>query len=157
LAHVYLLSGRIPQAGNFIWGIRPAVVAVMIAAIMRLGKPLVKNRFTVVTAVVVAMMSLFRVDEILLLIGSGALGLAWNQTEWSKGRTLSAMAPILFIPEAPAGTAASLGSLGLFFLKIGSILYGSGYVLVAFLQGGLVDARHWLTAAQLLDAIAVGQ
>lgn len=54
-------------------------------------------------------------------------------------------------------TDATLTNLGLFFLKIGAILYGSGYVLVAFLQGGLVDARHWLTQSQLLDAIAVGQ
>lgn len=51
----------------------------------------------------------------------------------------------------------TLSGLGLFFLKIGSILYGSGYVLVAFLQGGLVEGRHWLTQTQLLDAIAVGQ
>jgi chromate transporter len=165
-AHLYVLYGSFPQINSFIWGIRSAVIAVILAAIIRLGKPQVKNRFILVVSAVVCILSFLKVDAIALLVGAGILGLLWG----SRNRLKEHPLPILFtmafpavlvsvsakIPEL-AAIPPTISALGLFFLKIGSILYGSGYVLAAFLQGGLVDTRHWLTQTQLLDAIAVGQ
>jgi len=114
----------------------------------------------------VAVLNFLSVDEIVLLLGAGVLGLIWHYRSKLTQSTpsiilLAAVVTLLFIVPG-AGTALTyngptLMGIGLFFLKIGSILYGSGYVLVAFLQGGLVNSRHWLTQTQLLDAIAVGQ
>ncbi len=166
LARIYVQFGSIPQVGEFVWGIRAGVIAVILAAIFRLSKPVIKSRFILLASVAVCALNLLRVDEVLLLIAAGIAGLLWANRNRFSGRSLS-MFMVVFLPAA-IGTAGVAGashlspaptvtSLGLFFLKIGSILYGSGYVLVAFLQGGLVDARHWLTQAQLLDAIAIGQ
>jgi chromate transporter len=165
-AHLYVLYGSFPQINGFIWGIRSAVIAVILAAIIRLGKPQVKNRFILVVSAVVCILSLLKMDAIALLLGAGVLGILWGNRKRLKEHPL----PILLTMALPAVFASvssktpelaaippTISALGLFFLKIGSILYGSGYVLAAFLQGGLVDTRHWLTQTQLLDAIAVGQ
>jgi chromate transporter len=165
-AHLYVLYGSFPQINSFIWGIRSAIIAVILAALIRLGKPQVKNRFIIVVSSIVCILSLLKVDAIALLGGAGVLGLLWGIRKRLKMHSLS----ILFTMALPAVLVSvssntpeltaippTMSALGLFFLKIGSILYGSGYVLAAFLQGGLVDTRHWLTQTQLLDAIAVGQ
>jgi chromate transporter len=166
LAHLYVTYGSIPQLGSFISGIRAAIIAVIAAAVSRLGKPMLKNRFMIVMGLLVVILNLLGLDEILLLLAAGAIGLIWNsrrqlrQTAASLfGLSLVLSAPVLAsLASANVATGgATLNGLGFFFLKIGSILYGSGYVLVAFLQGGLVETRHWLTQTQLLDAIAVGQ
>ncbi len=165
LAHLYVTFGTIPEVGRFIWGIRSAVIAVIISALVRLGRPVIRSPFMAVVSVGVVALNLLHVDEIVLLIGSGIIGIVWANRLWLKQ---SAAMLISFFPlaatslSAPSGLAgvadpATVTGLGLFFLKIGSILYGSGYVLTAFLQGGLVDVRHWLTQTQLLDAVAVGQ
>lgn len=165
-AHLYVMFGMLPQVESFIWGIRAAVIAVILGAIVRLGKPLLKNRFMMVASLTVAALNLLHVDEIVLLFVAGIVGLLWTNRSWLKANAakLFSLAPLfLFAVSNPVVSATTvvvpvtLTGLGFFFLKIGSILYGSGYVLVAFLQGGLVDARHWLTQSQLLDAIAVGQ
>jgi chromate transporter len=119
----------------------------------------------VTIGVAVGLLNFFHVDAILLLAAAGVLGLLWGNRSRLAGHSL----PIFFMSAFPvallsvstkipdASAPPTVPALGLFFLKIGSILYGSGYVLAAFLQGGLVDAKHWLTQTQLLDAIAVGQ
>ena len=165
-AHLYVLYGSVPQIGAFVWGIRSAVIAIILSAVIRLGKPQVKNRFILIVSVVVCILSLLKVDAIALLGGAGVLGLLWGIRKRLKEHPLPILLtmalPVVLVSvssKTPELTTIppTLSALGLFFLKIGSILYGSGYVLAAFLQGGLVDARHWLTQAQLLDAIAVGQ
>jgi len=163
LAHVYTAYGSVPQFEPFILGIRSGIIAVVVAAVIRMGKPMLKNRRLILTCVAVAILNLLHVGEILLLLGAGAFGLAWNyRQKWPRAvSSLFAAGPLLSAPvpamSAGAAGSATLMGLVLFFLKIGSILFGSGYVLVAYLQGGLVDVRHWLTQAQLLDAVAVGQ
>lgn len=163
LAHLYVAYGSIPQIQPFVAGIQPAIIAVIIAAVFRLSKPVLKNRVALVLGVLVVIFNLLGVDEILLLLSSGVLGFLWSYRNQIREKVSGLMAffPLLgfhsFGIADGATISASLTGLGLFFLKIGSILYGSGYVLVAFLQSGLVDTRHWLTQAQLFDAIAVGQ
>ena len=165
-ARLYSEFGSVPEASRIMWGIRSAVIAVIAAAVPRLGKPLVRNRFMLVLGLAVVALNLLHVDEIVLLLGSGAVGLLWAMRHSLKQRagTLLCLAflptMLMFTPFVLSGgvmDSPTLAGLGLFFLKIGSILYGSGYVLVAFLQGGLVETRHWLTQGQLVDAIAVGQ
>ena len=159
-AHLYVLYGSVPQINTFIWGIRSAVIAVILAAVIRLGKPQVKNRFILAVSVLACVMSLLKVDAIVLLGGAGFLGLLWGNRNRLKDHPLPLLLtmalPAILVsvfsktPELPP-TPPTISSLGLFFLKIGSILYGSGYVLAAFLQGGLVDTRalaHTNTAAR---------
>lgn len=163
LAHLYVSYGTLPQFQPMMEGVRPAILAVILAAVYRLSRPIIRKPFMVGTGIAVIVLNLLGLNEILLLISSGIIGLLWNSREklLSMGSHLLGMcaaAPLTTVLIHPAGRdTASLTALGLFFLKIGSVLYGSGYVLVAFLEGGLVETRHWLTQAQLLDAVAVGQ
>jgi chromate transporter len=163
LAHLYVAFGSVPQLQPFVAGIRPAIIAVIFAAVFRLSKPLLKNRFAALLGACVFLLNLLGVDELLLLLAAGVLGLLWNYRHRFRQSLVAILALFPLATSQVLGStsgataSASIVGLGLFFLKIGSILYGSGYVLVAFLQSGLVDTRHWLTQAQLFDAIAVGQ
>ena len=162
LAHLYVTYGTLPQLQPFIGGIRPAIIAVILASILRLSKPVVKNPFIITVGILVVILNLIGLDEILLLLSSGIAGLLWKirRRFFQMNALLSVFAvPAIGMPilSESASNGATLTALGLFFLKIGSVLYGSGYVLVAFLRGGLVETRLWLTETQLLDAIAAGQ
>lgn len=166
LAHLYVTYGTMPQVGPFILGIRSAMIAVILAAVYRLSKPIMKNPFLVLVGLAVMGLNILHADEVVLLLGAGVLGIIWENRHRLRGAASSFLVlaattsvPLVLVSTSTAVGAggATLTGLGLFFLKVGSVLYGSGYVLVAFLQGGLVDARHWLTQTQLLDAIAIGQ
>ncbi|HTP79163.1 MAG TPA: chromate efflux transporter [Bacteroidota bacterium] len=157
-AKMYVLYGSIPAFQPVVIGIRPAIIAVIASAIYRLAKPVIKKSHSLILGLGVVALSLAGVDEVLLLLVCGFLGLFGNRL-FPSIVSLVVIYPLSLIPSSQLlpPSDISLTGLGFFFLKIGSILYGSGYVLVAYLQGGLVDARHWLTQAQLFDAIAVGQ
>jgi chromate transporter len=159
LAWLYTTYGMIPALGPAMQGIRAGIIAVILGAVYRLAKPFASRPFMIVTGAAAAILVACRVDPLLILLGAAAAGMAWTNRE--KLASLFAFAPALpfMTPGDPAGAAnaPTLTGLGLFLLKTGAILYGGGYVLVAFLQQGLVDSRGWLTQARLLDAIAVGQ
>jgi chromate transporter len=166
LAHLYVTYGTMPQVGPFILGIRSAMIAVILGAVYRLSKPIMKNPFMVLVGLAVMGLNILHADEVVLLLGAGVLGIIWENRHRLRGAVSSFL--VLFVtlsvPLTQVSTSTALGTggaaligLGLFFLKVGSVLYGSGYVLAAFLQGGLVDSRHWITQTQLLDAIAIGQ
>jgi len=171
---LYVTYGSLPAVEPFLYGIKPAVIAVILGAVWKLGQKAVKGwRFAVIgLAVLVAVLA--GLGEIWALFTGGLAGALWLRASgYDHSRTASSFIPILFLRETPApglvagagaaaglaGAAASvsLGKLFFFFLKIGAILYGSGYVLVAFLEGGLVQGYGWLSQEQLLDAIAIGQ
>jgi chromate transporter len=164
-AYLYVAYGSLPQLAPIVAGIRPAMIAVIVGAVYRLGKPIIrKDKAPILIGFIVATLAVVRINEIALLFSGGVVAVAWANRHRLKSAatvflTMCLLAPLTIpVPQTivpPNGI--SLAGLGLFFLKIGSILYGSGYVLVAFLQGGLVEARHWLTQTQLLDAIAIGQ
>ena len=176
-AWAYVRFGALPGVAPLLQGIKPAVLAVIVAALWRLGRTAVKSWKLGLIGLAVVVASLLGMNEILALFAGGLLGMIWLQVDNVKrlfGRKPGASALGLFAPgivlsKAPlalggatalaVATAAtiSLWSLGLFFLKIGAVMYGSGYVLVAFLQGGLVHDLGWLSQQQLLDAIAAGQ
>jgi len=175
LAWVYVRYGSIPQVEPFLFGIKPAVISVILVAVIRLGKTAAKNMQLTIIGIAVATASLLGMNEIIALLSGGVAGIIHHGIRISKKRISCWIIPILSqlcsifknrdtqiaVAASVAGTTGlvsiSSWKLGLFFLKVGSVLYGSGYVLVAFLQGGLVKDYGWLTQQQLLDAIAIGQ
>ena len=158
-AWVYVEFGSLPAAEPVLLGVRPVVLIVIVGALWKLGRKAITDwRLGAIAVGVIVLLTLGMGEVPALLVG----GLVGMLCLWLP-RVVPASAILLWVLAEPAralaasGDGAELGKLGLFFLKIGAILYGSGYVLVAFLEGGLVDDYGWLTQQQLLDAIAVGQ
>ncbi|MCB9006085.1 MAG: chromate efflux transporter [Ardenticatenaceae bacterium] len=160
LAWLYVEFGSLPAVEPLLVGIKPAVIGIIVTAVYRLLPKAVKNWQLALIGLGVLAAAFLGVDEVVALLVGGVLGALLL-------RAVAASAALLLLPlpvgslrlfMQPEGeTAVSLWSLGAFFLKIGAILYGSGYVLIAYLEGGLVDQLGWLTQAELLDAIAIGQ
>jgi chromate transporter len=148
LAWGYLRYGARPQAAGVAWAMRPVVVAVVAIALGKLGRTALKSVPLALLAACAFACALAGVHEMIILGAAALIGVG------ARAGKLLTVAPLL-----PLATAApfSLGALFLFFLKVGSVLFGSGYVLLAFLRGDLVERWHWLTESQLLDAITVGQ
>jgi chromate transporter len=165
-AWAYMRYGSLPQAEGILWGIKPVIIAVVVQALLSLGKSALKAPFLVVLAASVAALTVIGLNELVLLLAAGTVATAARfARKWR--RAIPAILPVPAAPAiftalsvgVPAGFSAAFGlwPLFLFFLKIGSVLYGSGYVLLAFLRSGLVERSGWLTEEQLLDAVAVGQ
>jgi chromate transporter len=150
----YTTWGTLPEAGWLLYGVKPVMLAVVVQAVAAMARKAAPNlRMTLIALLTIAA-ALAGVNELAALLGAGlfAVGLA------RPGSTRAVAAPLL-LSTAPGALAAAATPLGLFavFLKIGAVLYGSGYVLLAFLRADLVERLGWLTEAQLMDAIAVGQ
>jgi chromate transporter len=163
VAWAYVEFGSLPQVNGVLYGVKPVIIAVVLQALWRLAQTATRTRILLAVTIAGVVAGLLGVDELVILLGAGALTIAMHLAANPPSRGAAAHAfAIAAVPVAPLATAAaaapfSLGALFLFFVKVGSVLFGSGYVLLAFLQSGLVDHRHWLTQAQLLDAVAVGQ
>ncbi|MEB3826674.1 chromate efflux transporter [Phormidium sp. CCY1219] len=156
---IYVAFGQLPQVEPLLYGIKPAVLAVILAALWRLGKKAIKSRQLLMVAIATGIAVGLGLNEVLALLLGGVLGalwLNWN-TRGIQGAIAAFPIPILLSQKPIAGEPFGLWKLGLLFLKVGSVLFGSGYVLIAFLEGGLVEEKGWLTQQQLLDAIAIGQ
>lgn len=152
VAWLYKEFGSLPAVEPFVYGIKPAVIAVILIAVVPLGRTAIKNRLLAVLALVVIALALFGYHEIILLFGSGLVYMLYVYIKRNR-QNLNSFIPIVF-----SGSYHTLSNSELFiiFLKIGSVLYGSGYVLFAFIDTELV-ATGILTRQQLMDAIAVGQ
>ncbi len=160
LAWLYVRYGALPGVEPLLVGIKPAVIAIIVTAVYRLGTKAVKNWQLAVIGLGVLTAALLGVDEVTaLLVGSVLGALLLRAASGSRALLFLPLPGGLswFLPQQEGETAVSLWSLGAFFLKIGAVLYGSGYVLIAYLEGGLVDQLGWLTQTELLDAIAIGQ
>lgn len=162
VAWAYVEYGQLPAVEPFLAGVKPVVVAVILGALWKLGKKAVSGWKPAVIGLAAAAAVLLGADEIAALAATALAGTLWLR--WGRGGAgAAALAlPLLLLRPttvfaAAAPAAVPLWKLGLFFLKIGAVLYGSGYVLIAFLDGGLVRDYGWLTEQQLLDAVAVGQ
>ena len=161
LAIIYTQFGSLPQIAPLLFGIKPAVIVVIISALYRLGKKAIKQRKFWLIFLLVIILNLLGLNEIFSLLLGGLFGMVGLILIESKANTIPLL--VFFISNNIAQATnqrkptPSLWQLGLFFLKIGSILFGSGYVLIAFLEGELVNQYGWLTQQQLLDAIAIGQ
>ena len=161
LAWAYVQFGTLPALDGILDGIKPVVVAILVSALVGMFRPRLKNIVGIIIATAVLAAYLFGVGPLVLLLAGGAvMGLAVIFKE-KKDRTPPAgiFAPwFLFLGRWEISSAAfSLWRLIWVFLKAGALMYGSGYVLLAFIQDDLVDKLGWLSQAQLVDAIAVGQ
>jgi len=164
LAVIYKQYQALPQLNSLLFGIKPVIIAILVQALWKLRTAGIKNISTGIILVLTIALFYAGVNELLLLLGSGLVVMAVKN--W---RSLSSM-PLLILPTLATSETlvtseiklenyepATTGSIFLTFLKIGSVLYGGGYVLLAFLQKELVERSHWLSSQQLLDAVAVGQ
>lgn len=175
LAWAYVTYGALPQIGWLFYGIQPVVVAIIAHAIWNLGRTVFKGPLAVGLAILVLVCYFLGVNVLILLFGGAALYglLRLLIARWhTKLPVSSLVVPLLganlqaifeplgsFVRAGAATVAApiSLGLVFLTFLKLGSVVYGSGYTLLAFLRIDLVQNLHWLTDKQLLDAVSVGQ
>ncbi len=181
LSWIYVRFGSTPQATWLLYGVKPVIIAVVVQALWGLGRAAVKGWLTAVVGAAALALYFAGINEIALLIAAGlavmavknarrvraaaiAAGLmAWHDGWRSGGAAASRVGAATAVSAAAVGTAAataiplSLSRLFLLFLKIGSVLYGSGYVLLAFLRSDFVQRLGWLTDRQLLDAVAIGQ
>ena len=158
LAWAYVRIGRLPQVAGLLYGVKPVIIAVIAQALWGLGRTALKSRGLVLVGLTAAGLSLAGVNELLVLFGTGvavAVGRGLGGSKVLGLALLPSLSP-LALATAPA-RPFQLDVLFLAFLKVGAVLFGSGYVLLAFLRAELVVRLGWLSEAQLLDAIAVGQ
>jgi chromate transporter len=151
LAWVYVRYRTIPAVETVLYGVKPVILAVVLQAIWGLARTGIPTRRLLLVAILALVANALGMNELLVLFIAGLLSVAASGS--SRARALAL--PLLLLPSG--ATAVSTGAIFLFFLKVGSVLYGSGYVLLAFLRSDLVVGHRWLTEAELLDAVAVGQ
>jgi chromate transporter len=176
IAWLYVTYQRLPQVGAVLYGVKPVVIAIILQALWRLGRAAVKTKLLAAIGLVGVALSFLGVYPLIVLFGTGFLiaASAWIARPPEEGARLTVLAAgyrartgataplarLRWISGAASGAAAApfgLWPLFLVFLKIGAVVFGSGYVLLAFLRGDLVERLRWLTEGQLLDAVAVGQ
>jgi chromate transporter len=159
LAWAYMRYGQLPQAAGLLYGGKPVIIVIVIQALLGLGRSALKSRGLAVAGAACVTLGAAGLNELALLFGAGlAVVLVRGVAR------LPASASALLLPVPAFGLAAvaatppfQLSTLFLVFLKVGAVLFGSGYVLLAFLRAELVVRLGWLGEGQLLDAVAVGQ
>jgi chromate transporter len=157
LAYLYVEYGQLPEVEPFIYGIKPAVLAIIAGAILKLGKKAIKNTELTILGILVLVASLLGVNEVVALLSAGVLGMLFFYLKSKSTPNLNTISPfLLFLGINTTIVKISTLKLFLIFLKVGAILYGSGYVLFAYLDAELVT-KGLLTRAELIDAIAIGQ
>jgi chromate transporter len=167
VAWAYARYGARPEAAALLYGIKPMIIAVVAQALWRLGKQAIKGTALAVIAVLGIGSIVAGVNELAVLLGAGLLASTLrgprDLTRWRRGISSLSVAPAWILAAGVIGSTAvahvpfSPSRLFLFFFKVGSILFGSGYVLLEFIRSDLVERWGWLDESQLLDAIAVGQ
>lgn len=182
LAWAYVTFGTAPEAAWLLYGIKPVVIAIVAQALIGLGRTALRGLPPLLFALALMLLYLLGINELVLLFGGGVLfaALQWPRLRRDRARKLAGeTGHVLILPWigslstgaatkvaewAPAAVvvasqAVPYSPLVLFltFLKIGAVLYGSGYVLLAFLRDDFVHGLHWLTDRQLLDAVSIGQ
>lgn len=163
LAWMCVRFGQLPQAQWLLYGIKPVIIAIIIQAIWTLAKKAARNAWLLSSGVIIlALYWVLHVNEIVLLFAGGLALMVVDNLRRLRSSGLPIGPRLAVIVPVAAGAALSTAAfslplLFLTFLKIGALLYGSGYVLLAFLRADFVVRLHWLTDQQLLDAIAIGQ
>ena len=161
-AWAYQTYGATPQAGWLLYGVKPVIIAVVVQALWGLGRTAIKGPFLAVIGLAAVAIYLAGVNPLLVLFGGALVVLAIRNFRRLRSTSASLIIPGLGASSlagalASAAVPFSLTTLFLTFLKIGAVLYGSGYVLLAFLRADFVTNLGWLTDRQLIDAVAVGQ
>lgn len=155
IAWLYVRYGTLPETGFVLYGIKPVILAVVVQAILGLAPTAARTNTLRGLGVAVMVAAAWGGDELLLLALAGLAALFANRPKPNVAVVWPWLGPT--VVGSIAAKAVNLPGLFWVFLKTGSVLYGSGYVLLAFLRSALVQQLHWLTDAQLIDAVAVGQ
>lgn len=156
-AWLYRKYGALPEVQPFVYGIKPAIIAVILSAIFPLAEKSFKSVSLIILGLLVLTGSLLGYNEIFLLFGAGILYVFLTSIRSGRSGDLKNLIPVVFLQNTDNNVISALNlKLFLIFLKVGSILYGSGYVLFAFLDAELVTTGM-MNRKQLIDAIAVGQ
>jgi len=168
-AWAYVRFGQLPETSVILYGVKPVIIGVVLQALWELGRASFKTKFLVLVGATGTALRLLGIHELVILFGAGVgvclVRLIGRECRRSGKTFWSLFSGAPFVYVAPTAVTGGVGMavpfglwpLFLFFLKIGSVLFGSGYVLLAFLRADLVERWHWLNESQLLDAIAVGQ
>jgi chromate transporter len=162
LAWAYVQYGSTPQGNALMYGIKPVIIAIVVQALYRLLPAAFKSPFYIAVGVAALVLYLLGVNELVVLFGGALVIVAIEAarrfpTMAAVWIPLATVKSLLLQQATPERSAVPLLPLFLFFLKVGALLYGSGYVLLAFLNNDLVVRNGWLTQQQLLDAVAIGQ
>jgi chromate transporter len=169
IAWLYVTYGRLPQVQGLLYGVKPVVIAIVVQALWRLGRSAVKSAGLALLGAAAIGASMAGVHELVVLaLAAAVAGTSAVARQLRTGTRMPGLSVLAAyggpgaLGTAAAGMAAttagaSLGGLFTVFLKIGAVLFGSGYVLLAFLRADLVERLGWITERQLLDAVAVGQ
>ncbi len=156
LAWFYGEYGEVPEIAPFFNGIQPAVIAIIFGAIFKLGKKAFKNYQLGIIGGLMVVAVFLGMSEPVAVVSSGIIAMLWFGF-LNRNLNTKAISPLFLLFSVPLIKKISLSHIFLLFLKVGCILFGSGYVLIAYLDGELVDKLQWLSESQLLDAIAMGQ
>jgi chromate transporter len=161
LAWSYTRFGHLAQVNGILYGVKPVVIAIVVQALWSLGRTAVKSGTHALVGLAALLAAALTGRTVSILALAGALMLVFsafkNKRSLERFVVVPAHLAVGSVLPAVALSAVALLPLFLAFLKIGAVVFGSGYVLLAFLKADLVNGRHWLTDAQLLDAVAVGQ
>jgi chromate transporter len=151
LAWAYVRFGQLPRVAGVLWAVKPVVIVLVAEAVWKLSRTALKSSWLMTITLTCVVLFSLQVSPLLVLFTGALLAMA--------PRLQPSRAGLLLIGGAAPVGAAKLGAWPIFFafVRIGSVLFGSGYVLLAFLRAELVDRYHWLTSQQLLDAVAIGQ
>jgi len=176
IAWAYVRYGDLPAVSAILYGVKPVVIAVILQALWGLGRTAVKSRALAIAGIVCLALSIAQFNALLILFGAGifvvcvhglmqshrgerkAAGMLPFASLWRAARAgMARVFPLAGVATGGAAVIPGIWPLFLVFVKIGSIVFGSGYVLLAFLRADLVMHRAWVTDAQLVDAVAIGQ
>jgi len=163
LSWIYVQYGALPEGKALFYGINPVVMAIVLVASYRLGKTALKGKIQALLGLLAFGAALLGVNEVLILLASGVVGMVLLTPPQARpkhtpmGLVFPLMPLLAAAPDSLRWLDERLPQLGLFFLKVGTFLFGSGMVLFAFIQRDVVDRFGWLSQQQLIDAIAVGQ
>jgi chromate transporter len=156
-AWAYLRFGAIPQIAGVLWGVKPVIVVLIASAVWSLSKTALKSRELMVIAAIVLGLAAVKVPTLALLIGTGVAWIVANRFGQNPARGSVATLALGVAGTSATAAAITLGGVFVYFLKIGALLFGSGYVLLAVLREDLVTRFHWISESQLMDAVALSQ
>jgi chromate transporter len=156
IAWGYVRFGQLPAAGGALYGVKAVIVAVVAQALFAFGRTALKNRGLVGLGLAAVVASALSVAPIYVLLAAGLASAVVHAARTPRGPAML-LGPASVGAAVMAGGPAGLSKLFLVFLKLGAVVFGSGYVLLAFLRADLVERGRWITESQLIDAVAVGQ
>lgn len=157
IGYAYVRFGRLPAAGGTLYGIKAVIIAIIVQALVAFARSAIKTKPLLVLGLLAGLANLLGASPAVVLLIAGTVSALARVSAQSRKKSALVLSPIALAAPAVAATLPSLTKLFLVFLKIGAIVFGSGYVLLAFLHTDLVERAHWLTDPQLIDAVAVGQ